>query len=341
MKNWIEELKNAVKTLEELEKYIPLNDSEREDVKSALKVHKMKITPYYLSLIDKNDPNCPIRKIAIPSSQELIVREDDVEDPIGEKNFNPLKGFTHRYADRALIYPTFDCATYCRHCFRKRMVGITEHVLSTEDIKSIINYIKNHRTIRDVIFSGGDPLILSDERIDFLLSMVREIEHVQIIRFHTRVPVTLPFRITLDLLNIFRKYKPIYVITQFNHPKEITKEAIEACSLLVDNGIPVLNQNPLLKGINDKYETLKELYEKLVYIRVKPYYLIQTILVQGKRHFWTELPAGLKLIEKLRAGTSGLCVPDFITLTEGTKDRLVLTNGTGKVVEVRGRYTYA
>lgn len=279
--------------------------------------------------------------MAIPSSQELIVRKEDIEDLICEKKFNPLKGFTHRYANRALIYPTFDCVTYCRHCFRKRLVGHTEQVLSDGDIKNIVDYIKTHKTIKDVIFSGGDPLILLDERIDFLLSSIREISHVQIIRFHTRVLVTLPFRITQELINILRKYKPIYVVTQFNHPKEITEEAIKACSLLVDNGIPVLNQNPLLKGINDQYEILKELYERLVYIRVKPYYLIQTILVQGKRHFWTELPLGLKLIEQLRAGTSGLCVPDFITLTEGTKDRLVLSNGVGKAYEVRGRYTYA
>jgi len=341
MSDWIGELKNTVRTIEALEKHLPLTDSEREDIRKALEVHKMKITPYYLSLIDKENPDCPIRKMAIPSSQELLVKEDDVEDPIGEKSFNPLRGFTHRYADRALIYPTFDCATYCRHCFRKRLVGHTEQVLSNEDIKNIANYIKDHNVIRDIIFSGGEPLILSDEKIDFLLSTIREINHVQIIRFHTRVLVTLPFRITQELINIFKKYKPVYVITQFNHPKEITKEAIDACSLLVDNGIPVLNQNPLLKGINDKYEILKKLYEKLIYIRVKPYYLVQTMLVQGKRHFWTEQPIGLKLIEQLRKSTSGLCVPDFITLTAGTKDRLVLTNGTGTAHEVRGRYTFA
>lgn len=341
MRTWVEELKNAVRSLDDLEKYMLLSDAERKEIKKALEVHKMKITPYYLNLIDKNDPECPIRKMAIPTSQELVIREDDIEDPIDEKSFNPLKGLTHRYADRALIYPTFDCATYCRHCFRKRLVGHSEQVLSNEDIKSIAGYINNHRTIRDVIFSGGDPLILSDEKIDFLLSTIRKIKHVQIIRFHTRILITLPFRITQELINVLRNHKPIYVVTQFNYPKEITEEVIAACSSLVDNGIPVLNQNPLLKGINDKYEILKELYEKLVYIRVKPYYLVQTILVQGKRHFWTELPVGPKLIEKLRGGTSGLCVPDFITLTEGTKDRLVLTNGIGNAVEVRGRYTYA
>lgn len=336
---WELELRNSITTEDKLSQCISLQEEEEKDIARALGFLKMKITPYYLSLIEKDNPHCPIRRISIPTSKELIDKIDENGDPLGINKYNPLPGLTHRYPDRALIYPTFDCASYCRHCFRKKIIGRSEYRLTFDQIKEAVNYISKNNLIRDVILSGGDPLILSDPELDAILNLIRSIRHVQIIRFHTRVVVHLPSRITNSLIATMKRYSPIYVVTQFNHPKEITEESSKACSMLIENGIPVLNQNPLLKGINDNYLVLKELYEKLVYIRVKPYYLVQTILAPGKRHFWVEENVGTGIIKQLRRCTSGLCIPHLITLTNGTKERQIVD--TEMYIDNHKRYTFA
>lgn len=278
-------------------------------------VFPMRVNPYYLGLIKtKNDP---LWKQAIPDTQEL---EDDVcvADPLGEENLSVVPNLIHKYPDRILFLVTSQCAMYCRFCTRKRKVGTSRMVITSDTIKAGIDYIKNNPQIRDVLISGGDPLLLSDERLEEILLAVRSIPTVEIIRIGTRIPCTLPMRVTEKLAGILKKYHPLYINTHFNHPAEITTESSRACVRLADAGIPVSCQTVLLKGVNDDPETMKELMHKLLTIRVRPYYLFQGDMTCGTNHFRTSIATGQSIMRSLISHTSGLAVPRYaFDLPEG------------------------
>lgn len=280
------------------------------DIEEVDRVHSefpMRITPYYASLIKTRGD--AIWKQAVPDIREL--EGTGMDDPLAEEHASPVKCITHRYPDRVLFYASPFCAVYCRFCTRKRKVGDCASVKSN-DIEEGLQYIREHREIRDVVVSGGDPFLLSDERIEYLLQAIRAIPHVQIIRFGTRTPVTLPQRITEALCSILSKYHPVFVNTHFNHPDEITPESKKACQMLADTGVPLGNQSVLLKGVNDHPDIFRTLLHKLLEMRVRPYYIYQADLVKGTEHFRTSVSTGLKIIESLRGHTSGLAVPHYV-----------------------------
>ena len=305
---WEELLKKSIVNEEQLYKISKIN-IKKEDIKQVIKNYPMSINPYYLSLI-KNE-NDPIWKQCIPDIKE-IEDEFGMEDPLNEEENSPVYGLTHRYPDRVLLLISNRCAAYCRFCTRKRKVGIAYKTMTRENILKGIEYIKQHKEIRDVILSGGDPLLLKDSDIEFVLKKIREIKHIEIIRIGTRVPCTLPQRITKELCIMLKKYHPLYINTHFNHPDEITEESKRACELLADSGIPLGNQTVLLKGVNDDPKIMRRLMQNLLTIRVKPYYIYQADLTKGTNHLRTKVSEGIKIIKSLRGHTSGMCVPHFI-----------------------------
>jgi lysine-2,3-aminomutase len=315
--SWKWQIANRITTLEELEQVVNLTDDEKEGVKASLKKLKMAITPYYATLIDPDDCNCPIRRQAIPTIHETKISKYDSNDPLHETLDSPVPGLTHRYPDRVLILITEQCSMYCRHCTRRRFAGHEDDSLSNKDILKAIEYIKEHKEVRDVLISGGDALCVSDEKLEFILQRLREISHVEVIRIGTRVPVVMPQRITNNLCNIIKKYHPVWINTHFNHPSEITEESILACKMLADSGIPLGNQSVLLKNINDCPYIMKSLMHELVKNRVRPYYIYQCDLSEGIEHFRTTVSAGIEIIELLRGHTSGFAVPTFVVDAPG------------------------
>lgn len=315
--DWNWQVKNRITTVEELKKYVPLTESEEQGVQECLKTLRMSITPYYLSLIDPSNPDDPIRKQSIPVSLELKVSDADLDDPLHEDGDSPVPGLTHRYPDRALLLITDQCAMYCRHCTRRRFAGQNDGAQPVDRIDKAIEYIRSTPVIRDVLLSGGDALLMSDERLEYIISKLREIPHVEIIRIGSRVPVVMPQRITDDLVNILKKYHPIWLNTHFNHPNEITPESMEACKKMADVGIPLGNQSVLLRGVNDCMHVMKKLVNDLVKIRVRPYYIYQCDLSNGIEHFRTPVSKGIEIIEGLRGHTSGYCVPTFVVDAPG------------------------
>ncbi len=271
--------------------------------------YPMRVNPYYLGLIKEVDD--PIWRQAVPCEQEL---HDSVcpSDPLEEENQSPVPNLVHRYPDRVLFLISSECAMYCRFCTRKRKVGGENMVINRETIENGLNYIRAHAEIRDVILSGGDPLLLSDERLDWILRELRAIAHVEIIRIGSRIPVVLPQRITMGLIRVLRKYQPIYLNTHFNHPDEITETAAKACSRLANAGIPLGNQSVLLRGVNDDPAVMKRLMQKLLAIRVRPYYIFQADMVKGTNHFRTSVEEGIEIMRALRGHTSGLGVPAYV-----------------------------
>lgn len=310
--DWRWQQRNRVTTLEELEKVIDLTEEERNAFEESHARFHMAITPYYASLMDPEDPNCPIRLQSVPKMGELLVLPTDLEDPLAEERDMPVPGITHRYPDRVLFYITHNCPVYCRHCTRKRKVSDPSSAAAKKQIEDGLAYIEAHPEIRDVVISGGDPLSLSDERLDYILGRLRAIPHIEIFRLGTRNLVTLPQRITDDFVYMLRKHHPVYVNTHFNHPKELTEEAFEACRKLADAGCVLGNQMVLLKGVNDDPKIVKELNHKLLMARVRPYYIYQCDLSQGISHFRTSVEKGLEIIEALRGHTSGLAVPHYV-----------------------------
>lgn len=310
--DWRWQLKNRITTVEELEEIINLSSEEKNAIDSSLKKLKMAITPYYASLIDANDINCPIRKQAVPTIEELNISSEDSVDPLHETADSPVPGLTHRYPDRVLLLITEQCSMYCRHCTRRRFAGKNDNSLSLDNLHAAFEYIKNNTEIRDVLISGGDALCVSDERLEFIIKNLREINHVELIRIGTRVPVVMPQRITTELCSMLKKYHPIWINTHFNHPKEITEDSKRACQMLADAGIPLGNQSVLLKGVNDCPYIMKDLVHKLVANRVRPYYIYQCDLSEGIEHFRTSVSTGIEIIELLRGHTSGLAVPTFV-----------------------------
>jgi lysine 2,3-aminomutase len=310
--SWKWQTSNRIKNKDQLKHYIDLSKEEEETIFKVLGHLRMAITPYYLTLIDPLNPNCPIRQQAIPFGSELITGKNDLYDPLAEDFDSPVPGLTHRYPDRVLFLITDMCSTYCRHCTRRRFAGQKDAELKIEQIDEAILYIKNHQEVTDVLLSGGDAFMASDERIEYILKKLREIDHVQVIRFGTRTPVVMPQRITVELVNMLKKYHPIWVNTHFNHPDEITEESKRAIDLLADSGIQVGNQSVLLKGVNDCVHVMRNLVKKLIAIRVRPYYLYQCDLSYGIEHFRTPVSKGIEIIEGLRGHISGLAVPTFV-----------------------------
>jgi lysine 2,3-aminomutase len=310
--------------MDQLEKVINVTEEERNAFAQSHEMFNMGITPYYASLIDKDDPNCPIRLQSVPNKGELFIHPSEMEDPLGEEANMPVPGITHRYPDRVLFYTTHNCPVYCRHCTRKRKVSDPSSAAQTAQLEAGLKYIEEHKEIRDVVISGGDPLSNSDERLEYILSRLRAIEHVEVFRLGTRNLVTLPQRITDSFVQMLRKYHPVFIHTHFNHPKECTKEAFDACARLADAGCIINNQMVLLKGINDKAEIVKELNHKLLMMRVRPYYIFQCDQSQGISHFRTPIETGLEIIKKLRGWTSGMAVPHFVVDAPGGGGKIPL-----------------
>lgn len=313
--DWKWQVKNRITTLEELKKYIKL--TKEEDDPRILQEYRMAITPYYLSLIDPDDPYDPIRKQAIPTNLELERYTGDLEDPLSEDVDSPVEGLTHRYPDRVLFLVTENCSMYCRHCTRRRFAGHHDMAPPQSQIDACIEYIKNTPSIRDVLLSGGDALLISDKKLEDILKKLKEIPHVEIIRIGSRAPVTNPYRITPELCEILKKYHPIWFNTHFNHSNEITADSTKTCEMLADAGIPLGNQSVLLRGVNDCIHVMKKLVQDLVKIRVRPYYIYQCDLSIGLGHFRTSVAQGIEIIEGLRGHTSGLCVPTFVVDAPG------------------------
>ena len=336
--DWHWQVRNRIETLEDLKKYVSLTAEEEEGVKACLGTLRMAITPYYLSLIDPEDPCDPVRRQAIPTAAELYQSPADLLDPLHEDADSPAPGLTHRYPDRVLLLITDQCSMYCRHCTRRRFAGQKDAGLPVDQVDQAIEYIAAHTEVRDVLLSGGDALLVSDERLEYIISRLRAIEHVEIVRIGTRTPVVLPQRITPELCAMLKKYHPIWVNTHFNHPNEITAESAAACAMLADAGVPLGNQSVLLAGVNDCVHVMKELVHALVKIRVRPYYIYQCDLSMGLEHFRTPVSKGIEIIEGLRGHTSGFCVPTFVVDAPGGGGKIpvmpnyVISQATNKVI---------
>lgn len=336
--DWKWQVKNRIETLDQLKRYVTLTPEEEEGVKKTLSTLRMAITPYYISLIDPDNPHCPIRRQAIPTAQETHQSPADLLDPLHEDEDSPVPGLTHRYPDRVLLLITDMCSMYCRHCTRRRFAGQRDDESPSDRIDRAIEYIARTPQVRDVLLSGGDALMVSDQKLESIISRLRQIPHVEIVRIGSRTPVVCPQRITEDLVNMLRKYHPIWLNTHFNHPNEITPEAAAACARLADAGIPLGNQSVLLRGVNDCVHTMKRLVHGLVKMRVRPYYIYQCDLSMGLEHFRTPVSKGIEIIEGLRGHTSGYAVPTFVVDAPGgggktpVMPQYVISQAPGKVI---------
>ncbi len=315
--DWHWQVSHRISDVDTLKKYLPLAPEEEQGSRKALETFRMAITPYYLSLIDPNDPHDPVRRQAVPTGDEAYRSPEDLEDPLEEDGDSPVPGLTHRYPDRVLFLITDQCAMYCRHCTRRRLAGQKDGARTRAQIDACIDYIRKTPSVRDVLLSGGDALLMSDERLEYILSRLRSIDHVEIIRIGTRTPVVLPQRITPELCAMIRRYHPVWVNTHFNHTNEITPDSKRATALLADAGVQLGNQSVLLRGVNDCVHVMRKLVNGLVYIRVRPYYIYQCDLSLGLSHFRTPVSKGLEIIESLRGHTSGFCVPTFVVDAPG------------------------
>jgi len=314
-KDWSWQLKHSIRDIETAETLlgIRLGESRKRQLKATLRKFPLAITPYYLSLIDTEDyDNDPVFKQSFPVPDELEIGRSDMSDPLAEDDDSPVPGITHRYPDRVLFHISNICSMYCRHCTRKRKVGDLDSIPAKDEIGQGLAYIREHSEVRDVLLSGGDPLMLSDDYLDWILSEIRQIPHVEIVRIGTRMPVVLPYRITDRLVAMLKKHHPIWVNTHFNHPREITSSSREALQMLADAGIPLGNQTVLLAGVNDCPRIMRALVHKLVMNRVRPYYLYQCDLSEGLTHFRTPVGKGVEIMESLRGHTSGLAVPTYV-----------------------------
>lgn len=314
-KNWKWQLSNAIKDIDTFEHLlgIKMSDEQREKIEETIEKFPLSVPPYYISLIDTEDyENDPVYKQAIPSPSELIMQKYDMKDPLAEDVDSPVPLITHRYPDRVLFHISNICSMYCRHCTRKRKVGDNDFIPRKSEIQKGLDYIKDTPQVRDVLLSGGDPFMLPDKYLDWILTELRKIPTVEVIRIGSRMPVVLPYRITDDLVNILKKHQPLWVNTHFNHPREITSSSKEALAKLADAGIPLGNQSVLLAGVNDCPRIMKSLVHKLVMNRVRPYYLYQCDLAEGLSHFRTPVGKGIEIIESLIGHTSGFAVPTYV-----------------------------
>ncbi len=346
--DWRWQLRHRVTRAEPLKLILNLSPEEIEAIEASKGRMATAITPYFAKLMDRNDSNCPIRRQAIPTMAEFHLSPADLFDPCAEDENSPVHGLVHRYPDRVLLLVTDKCAVYCRYCTRRRMVGSSEKCITQEELDEAVAYIQATKKIRDVLISGGDPLLFEDDHLESILAKVRKVPHVEIIRIGTRVPVTLPQRITPSLTSMLKKYHPLWISIHFSHPKEITKEVRRACAMLAEAGIPLGSQTVLLRGINDRPVVMKRLMHELLKIRVRPYYIYQCDLAMGTEHFRTPIAVGINIIEKLRGHTTGYAVPSFVIDAPGgggkipvgptymisqDKGKIVLRNYQGKVFE--------
>jgi lysine 2,3-aminomutase len=324
-RDWRWQLRHAVGTVAELERAIPLTSAELEGARRAASHGlPLRITPYYLSLVDGNDPSCPIRRQCVPDAREADEVPGDMADPLGEVAHEVAPHLVQRYPDRVLLLASDQCAVYCRFCTRSRMVGSGEGAVPLEDLTPALEWLRAHPEVRDVILSGGDPLALATERLARLVAAVRAVPSVETIRLATRVPVTLPMRVTRELLRALRPFHPLWVMTHFNHPRELTRESIAACERMVDAGFPVMNQTVLLAGVNDDPAVLETLFRGLVRTRVRPYYLLQADPVRGTSHLRTPLARGVAIMERLQGRLSGIALPKLICDTPGGRGKVPL-----------------
>ena len=321
--NWRWQLSHRINTIEEFEKVFPLTEDERKALSSA-HLFRVDITPYFISLIDPDDPNDPIRKQVVPTAKEMVPFTAMMEDSLAEDRHSPVPGLVHRYPDRALMLVTTQCATYCRYCTRSRIVGDPAATFSRSEFEMQIDYLKRTPQIRDVLLSGGDPLVLAPKILEEILSRLREIPHIEVLRIGSRVPVFLPMRITDELTDMLQKYHPLWMNIHVNHSNEISAELEQACDRLTRAGIPLGNQAVLLAGVNDNVHVQRQLVQDLVRIRVRPYYLYQCDLVEGAGHFRTPVAKGIEIIEGLRGHTSGFAVPQFIVDAPGGGGKIPL-----------------
>ncbi|MEN6301005.1 MAG: lysine 2,3-aminomutase [Anaerolineaceae bacterium] len=321
--NWRWQLSHRINTIEEFEKVFPLTEEERKALSSA-HLFRVDITPYFISLIDPDDPNDPIRKQVVPTAKEMVPFTAMMEDSLAEDRHSPVPGLVHRYPDRALMLVTTQCATYCRYCTRSRIVGDPAATFSRSEFEMQIDYLKRTPQIRDVLLSGGDPLVLAPKILEEILSRLREIPHIEVLRIGSRVPVFLPMRITDELTDMLQKYHPLWMNIHVNHSNEISAELEQACDRLTRAGIPLGNQSVLLAGVNDNVHIQRQLVQDLVRIRVRPYYLYQCDLVEGAGHFRTPVAKGIEIIEGLRGHTSGFAVPQFIVDAPGGGGKIPL-----------------
>jgi len=345
-RDWTWQLKNRLTTSEHLEQYMTLTAEEKAGCAHANHKLALAITPYFFNLIDRNDPDCPIRRQVIPRAAEMVVSEEEMLDSLGEDAHSPVPGIIHRYPDRVLFLVTDRCAAYCRYCTRSRLVSNAQDYNFHPEYEQGLRYIEAHPEVRDVLLSGGDPLLLSDKKIEHLLSRLREIPHVEFIRIGSRIPVFLPQRITPELADIFKRYGPIWMSIHVNHPKECTADLRAACDRMSFAGVPLGNQSVLLRGVNDDAEVMQALVHRLLRMRVRPYYLYQMDLITGGSHFKTDVRKGIEIIRALRGHTTGYAIPQFVIDAPGgggkvpinpdylekiTDEEVVFRNYEGKV----------
>jgi lysine 2,3-aminomutase len=310
--NWKWQLQNRLRSAGDLERLIPLTEAEKAGCANADRKLTLAITPYYFNLLDVNDPECPIRRQVIPRGEEMTVSPEELLDPVGEEGNMVAPGLVHRYPDRVLFLVTDRCAAYCRYCTRSRLVSNAQNYNFRPGLEAAFRYIESHPEIRDVLLSGGDPLILADSKIEYLLSRLRSIKHVEFIRIGSRVPVFLPQRITPELCEIFKRHGPVWMSIHVNHPTECTIELREACERLSFAGVPLGNQSVLLRGVNDSVAVMRSLVHRLLMMRVRPYYLYQCDLITGSAHLRTQVSKGIEIIEGLRGHTTGYAIPQYV-----------------------------
>ena len=322
--NWHWQINNRIRSVLQLERYINLSEEERNAVRSLTAKLPVGITPYFLSLLDVDDSHSPLRRTVVPTIHELFKTPEEADDPLGEEHQSPIPGLVHRYPDRVLLLALDFCSTYCRYCTRSRVVGRGALYPNRSRLERAFAYIEANKQIRDVLISGGDPLTLSDDRLNWILTNLRKIPHVDIIRIGTKVPAVLPQRITPQLVRMLRRHHPLWMSLHFTHPDECTPEAQRACAMLADGGIPLGSQTVLLSGINDSVDIMRDLVHNLMRMRVKPYYLYQCDPISGSSHFRTPVEKGLEIIRGLRGFTSGYAVPTYVIDAPGGGGKIPL-----------------
>jgi lysine 2,3-aminomutase len=337
-RSWTWQLKNRITSVAQLEQYMTLTPDEKAGCYFADKKLSLAITPYFFNLIDRNDPDCPLRKQVIPRSGEMQLSAEEQLDSLGEDEHSPVPGLVHRYPDRVLFLVTDRCASYCRYCTRSRLVSNAQDYNFHPEYEQALRYIESHPEVRDVLLSGGDPLLLSDKKLEHLLARLRAIKHVEFIRIGSRIPVFLPQRITPELCAMLKQFHPLFMSIHSNHPRELTTEVRDAVGRLADAGIPLGNQSVLLRHVNDDATVMKALVQKLLMCRVKPYYLYQCDLISGSAHLRASVSKGLEIMEQLRGHTTGYAVPQYVIDAPGGGGKVplnpeyVLCRNAGRVL---------
>ncbi len=326
--DWRWQSRHRVKTLDQFEKMLELSTEERDVLSDGGTLLPTAVTPYYMSLLDPDNPLQALRKTVVPTTREFVRTPGEADDPLGEDGHSPVPGLVHRYPDRVLLLPLDFCSTYCRYCTRSRVVGHGEIQPNVQRLEAIFHYLEEATQVRDVLISGGDPLALSDEKLDWIIGRLRAIPHIEFIRIGTKMPAVLPQRITPELCTMLRKYHPIWMSVHFLHPEECTPEAKQACTRLVDAGIPLGSQTVLLKGVNDEVKIMQQLVHKLLLMRVRPYYLYQCDPISGSSHFRTPVSKGLEIIQGLRGFTTGYAVPTYVIDAPGGGGKIPLQPDT-------------